>query len=73
VHLTTGSRLHGILLVCGVVGPLVFAAAYTLDGLSRPGHDAMSETLSTLSLGRQADAALFERPATMATCSLVSC
>src|SRR5579884_2818900 len=46
-----GSRLQRLLLAGGAAGPVLFAAAYTLEGLARPGYDAVRETISSLSLG----------------------
>jgi hypothetical protein len=46
-----GSRLQRWLLVSGALGPLLFAVTYTVDGATRPGYDAMRDTVSALSLG----------------------
>jgi hypothetical protein len=46
-----GSRLHRWFLVSGALGPLLFAVTYTIDGATRPGYDALRDTVSALSLG----------------------
>ncbi|MDQ6671129.1 MAG: DUF998 domain-containing protein [Chloroflexota bacterium] len=46
-----GSRVQRLLLAGGATGPVLFAAAYTLEGLARPGYDPARETISALSLG----------------------
>ncbi len=46
-----GGCLQRVLLVGGAAGPVLFAAAYTLEGLARPGYDPARETISALSLG----------------------
>ncbi|MGH2365498.1 MAG: DUF998 domain-containing protein [Chloroflexota bacterium] len=49
--ITPGSRTHRVLLACGEAGPLLFASMYSLEGATRPGYDALRETISALSLG----------------------
>jgi hypothetical membrane protein len=39
------------LLACGTVGPPLFIAAFTADGATRPGYDALQHYVSSLSLG----------------------
>jgi len=46
-----GSRTQRLLLAGAAVGPVLFAAAYTLEGLARRGYDPARETISALSLG----------------------
>ena len=49
--ITPGSRTHRVLLACGAVGPLLFAGIYSIEGATRPGYDALRDTISALSLG----------------------
>src|SRR5689334_15941007 len=49
VRLTT-TRL---LLVCGVVGPLLFILVFLVDGATRPGYSAWHHFVSSLSLGER--------------------
>ena len=38
------------LLACGIVGPLLFLAVFTIEGALRPGYSAMRHFVSTLAL-----------------------
>lgn len=49
--MTPGSRTHRLLLACGAAGPLLFAAAYSVEGATRPGYNPLRDTISALSLG----------------------
>ncbi|MGW7477871.1 DUF998 domain-containing protein [Nonomuraea muscovyensis] len=42
-----------VLLLCGAIGPAVFAAVYVIAGATRPGYSTWHHTISTLSLGDQ--------------------
>jgi len=51
---STVNRLSGIdrgLLLCGVVGSVLFTATWFIEGLTRPGYDAWRQPISALSLG----------------------
>lgn len=50
-HVEPGSRVHRSLLIIGALAPVLFAITYTVDGLTRPGYDAMRDTISALSIG----------------------
>ncbi|HEU0168041.1 MAG TPA: DUF998 domain-containing protein [Chloroflexota bacterium] len=50
-RLSPGSGTHRLLLGCGAAGPLLFAAAYSIEGATRPGYNALRDTISALSLG----------------------
>jgi len=39
-----------LLLVCGVIGPILFTAVYLLEGTTRPGYDPWLQAVSALSL-----------------------
>jgi hypothetical membrane protein len=49
----TDQRLTTILLLCGAVGPLLFVAAFLIEGATRSDYDAWRTTISTLSWGDQ--------------------
>jgi hypothetical membrane protein len=44
---------QGSLLLCGVVGPPLFFAIFTVAGALRPGYSAVRDYVSTLSVGDQ--------------------
>lgn len=44
------ARVTRWLLVGGIVGPILFVVVYTLEGATRPGYDARSQAVSSLSL-----------------------
>jgi hypothetical protein len=39
------------LFVCGTLGPLLFDAVYTIEGVTRPGYDPWRQAISSLMLG----------------------
>lgn len=45
--------IHRALLACGVAGPLLFLAAFTIEGALRPGYSAYQHYVSTLSIGER--------------------
>lgn len=49
--MTPNSRTHWTLLVVGVAGGVVFNLTWFVEGLVRPGYDAVREPVSALSLG----------------------
>ncbi|MGI9005696.1 MAG: DUF998 domain-containing protein [Streptosporangiaceae bacterium] len=46
-----GSLLHRLLLACGVLGSLLFTAAFLIVGSARAGYDPLRQPISALSLG----------------------
>lgn len=46
-----GSPLTLGLVSCGGIGALLFTAVYLIEGATRPGYDAWSQPISSLSLG----------------------
>lgn len=49
--LEPGSRLHRLLLACGVLGSLLFPATFLIAGAIRAGYDPLRQPISALSLG----------------------
>lgn len=45
------TRASRLLLTCGPVGGILFAATYLIEGATRPGYDPWQQAISALSLG----------------------
>jgi len=44
---------HWLLLACGLVGPILFYAVFTLAGATRPGYSAIHDVVGALSRGEE--------------------
>jgi hypothetical protein len=52
-HATRRALQTRVLLLCGATGPLLFVAAFFIEGTIRPNYNQWQTTISTLSLGDQ--------------------
>jgi len=44
------SLAHRLLMVCGIVGPILFIGIFSIEGILHPGYDPLREPISSLEL-----------------------